>query len=102
MQEGKRIYCDHQNLRELFDVHLLPTVQARCARTSPGRKQHNAEIVGQLELPEAERRALEKWARRYAFWGGLGMYLGGNSVRLGRGVFGWVFRLIDRWMHRGI
>ena len=101
LQEGKRIYCDHQNLRELFDIHLVPTFGALRKNIAWSRR-HNADVVGQLKLPDVERRALLRWARRYAFWGGVGMYLGGNSERLGKGVFGWLFRQVDRWMHRGI
>lgn len=101
VQEGKRIYCDHDNLRALFDVHLLPTFRALRENIAWSRR-HNAEIVDQLELPDAERRALQRWARSYALWGGLGMYLGGNSRRLAKGLSGWWFGLVDRWMRRGI
>ena len=100
-QEGKRIYCDHQNLRELFDVHLLPTFKAFRDNVAWARK-HYTETVEGLELAETEKRDLVRWARGYAFWGAVGMYYGGNSARLSRGAWGWVFRLLDRWMHKGI
>lgn len=100
-EEGKRIYCDHQNLRELFGVHLLPTYRAFRDNVAWSRR-HYGEIVAQLDLPEDQRSALARWARSYAFWGAVGMYCGGNSERLMRGRCGWLFRNLDRWMHRGI
>ncbi len=100
-EEGKRIYCDHQNLRELFDVHLLADFKAFRANVDWSR-QHYRETVDKLELPAHEKEQLQRWARGYAWWGAVGMYLGGNSKRLMSGPFGWVFRIIDRHMHRGI
>jgi len=99
--EGKRIYCDHQNLFDLFGVHLLPTwgdfrQNVRWAR------QHYGEIVTSLELPPHERDRLLGWTRGYARWSALGMYLGGNSARFRRGVTRPAAALIDWWMHRGI
>lgn len=100
-EEGKRIYCDHQNLRALFGVHLLPTFQAFRDNVAWGRK-HYTEVVQGLEISDDEKRALTKWAQGYAFWGAVGMFYGGNSERLCRGGWGWLFRLLDRWMHKGI
>jgi len=100
-EEGKRIYCDHQNLRDLFDVHLVPSVSALRQNVVWSRRQF-AETVDALGLPAAQQAELHRWARKYALWAGLGMYLGGNSARLQRGILGWVFRMIDRSMHRGI
>jgi rhamnosyltransferase len=99
--EGKRIYCDHQNLRELFDILLLPTWRDCRNAIAHARKDH-ARIVDELGLPAAERAALHRWARGYARWATLGMYLGANSRRLQRGALGFAFRWIDRWMHAGI
>jgi len=100
-EEGKRTYCDHQNLKDLFDIHLLPTFRAFRAAVAHGRKQY-AEIVESLDLEPAPKRALSRWARSYAAWAALGMYLGANSERNARGVLGPLFRWIDRRMHRGI
>ena len=101
VQEGRRIYCDHQNLRELFDLHLVPTFRALRESTAWGRK-HFAEIVDALDLPPSEKRGLHAWARSYARWAALGMYLGANSERNMSGWLGFLFRSVDRWMHAGI
>lgn len=100
-EEGKRIYCDHQNLRDLFDVHLVPTFRELRHNVARSRREF-AETVDSLGLPAAEQVELHRWARSYALWAGVGMYFGGNSQRLRRGLFGWAFATINRWMHRGI
>ena len=103
IEEGKRIYCDHQNLRELFDVHLMPTWESFEGAVAWGETDY-AKIVDELELPEPEKHALHTWARDYAKWAALGMYLGGNSVELGAtdGESGKFFRWIDGQLHDGI
>jgi rhamnosyltransferase len=99
--EGKRIYCDHQNLRELFDLHLLPTWKSYREAVRWGEKTY-AGVVDSLGLEPTQRAEMHAWARGYARWAALGMYLGANSARNMRGPFGPLFRWIDRWMHAGI
>lgn len=99
--EGKRIYCDHQNLKELFGVHLVPTYKALRENIAWGRKHFGDQVVAMGLTPDEERDLLA-WALGYARWAGLGMYLGGNSARFSSGVLGWAFHIVDRWMHRGI
>ena len=99
--EGKRIYCDHQNLKDLFGVHLLPTRQQLRENINWARKDYGERVLA-LELPEAEKRDLRAWALAYAKWSAWGMYLGGNSDRFMHGKLGWFYRCLDRWMHRGI
>ena len=99
--EGKRIYCDHQNLRRLFDLHLLPTLAAYRAAVQSGRAEFER-TIDSLEVEPREKARLRKWARSYALWAALGQYLGGNSDDNMRGRFGGIFRRIDRWMHAGI
>ena len=60
------------------------------------------EIVEKLDLPADEKQKLGKWAHDYSWWGGVGMYYGGNSKRLLESGWGWLFRRLDRWMHKGI
>jgi hypothetical protein len=100
-EEGKRIYCDHVNLRELFDVHVLPTFKHYREAVRTSRKQF-AEVVEGLELPAEEKAALHEWAKQYAKWSALGIYLGGNRDRLCKGVCGWCFSLLDMHLRKGI
>ena len=99
--EGRRIYCDHKNLAELFDLHTLPDRQALRAAIAWGR-EHFGKLVAGLGLPAAQTRRLHEWAMDYAWWSAVGQYLGGNAARLQRGPLGWVFRWADRWLARGI
>ena len=100
-QEGKRIYCDHRNLNDLFGLNLLPDRAAFRAAVRSARVE-NARVVDALDVPAAEKSRLHRWARGYAFWSALGMYLGANSKRLAGGVTGLGFWAVDRWMRRGI
>ncbi len=100
-EEGKRIYCDHTNLKQLFGVHMLPTFKHYREAVRTGRKQF-AEIVDGLDLVAAEKAALHGWAKQYAQWSALGIYLGGNRDRLCKGILGWFFRLLDKHLRKGI
>ncbi|MCA8941972.1 MAG: glycosyltransferase [Planctomycetes bacterium] len=101
IEEGKRIYCDHQNLRDLFDVHLMPTWESFEGAVEWGQREY-AKIVDELDLEPDERAALHRWARDYAKWASLGMYLGANSHQLADGEHGAFFRFLDRELHAGI
>ncbi len=100
-EEGKRIYCDHQNLRRLFDLRLIPNYSAWRQSLRNERERHAA-TVASLDIAETEKRSLQAWARGYAFWSTLGMYLGANSEAKTLGRLGPFFRMLDRQMHRGI
>ena len=101
-EEGKRIYCDHKNLKELFGVHVFPTCRGLRRAIKEARAQFIA-TVDELELPATERSALRAWARSYATWSACCMYLGGNADRLQRGMLsGWLFQAIDRHLTSGI
>jgi glycosyltransferase involved in cell wall biosynthesis len=99
-QEGKRVYCDHQNLFELFELRVIPDF-AHCRRAVRDGTAHFLRQVGEEPglLPQA-RAELERWARGYARWTAWGQYLGANSERLQRRWYGALFALVDRWMHR--
>ncbi len=99
--EGKRIYCDHQNLRALFDLHLLPTWGSYRDAVEWGRRTY-AEIVDTLEVDDDERARLHEWARAYAHWGALGMYLGAASHETMHGPHADRFAALDRRLHAGI
>lgn len=99
--EGKRIYCDHQNLRELFGIHLLPSFKSWRQSLESERNRH-AETVANLDIPSKDKATLRSYARSYAFWSSLGMYLGANSKIKMAGPLGPIHRCIDRFMRHGI
>jgi rhamnosyltransferase len=101
-EEGRRIYCDHQNLRDLFDVHIFKTHSEYRASVRWGQKEY-ARIVDELGIQDSGAlRELHEWARAYAQTGPLGMFLGANSSTNMEGPAGTLFREIDSRMHRGI
>lgn len=99
--EGKRIYCDHHNLRDLFGVHLLPDRQSLRGAIEWGRKEYGR-IVDELDLPAAERADLHRWARGYALWSAVGMHLGANSEANLTGPHAARYQRIERWMRKHI
>lgn len=100
-EEGRRIYCDHQNLRELFGVHLLPTWESYRDGVAWGEREYGR-IVDELSLPADESKALHAWARAYAHDSALGMFLGAGWPENSRGPHAAFFAELDRRMHRGI
>ena len=99
-QEGKRVYCDHQNLHALFELRVIPDL-AHCKRAVRDGTAHFLKQVREEPGLTAEARAeLERWARGYARWTAWGQYLGANSARLQGRWYGQLFKLVDRWMHR--
>ncbi|MEE2886469.1 MAG: glycosyltransferase [Planctomycetota bacterium] len=99
--EGKRIFCDHANLRELFDIHVLPTWQHYQDAVRHSREEFRG-VVDELDLPSNEKLELQQWAEQYAKWSALGIYLGGNSERLSRGFTGVFFGILERHLRKGI
>jgi len=100
-EEGQRIYCDHDNLRELFDLRLLPTWEA-CHDAIEWGRQHYAGIVDELDVPEDQRAALHAWARDYALWGALGMFLGAQAREHLSGPDAAFWTALDERLRRGI
>ena len=100
-EEGRRIYCDHQNLRDLFGLRLLPSWDSYRDAVAWGQREY-ARIVDELALPAAEATALHAWARRYAHDAALGMFLGAAWPEHAAGPHRALFEAIDRRMHRGI
>jgi rhamnosyltransferase len=99
--EGQRIYCDHQNLRDLFGLQLLPDYAAYLGAVRWGETEY-ARIVDELGLPPGEAADLQAWARGYAGWAALGMFLGAASRANMSGPGGTLFRALDAVMHAGI
>jgi hypothetical protein len=99
-QEGKRVYCDHQNLFALFGLCVIPDL-AHCRRAvTDGGAHFLRQVAEESDLTAAARTELERWAVGYAKWTAWGQYLGANSERLQRRWYGWLLRLVDAWMHR--
>jgi hypothetical protein len=99
--EGKRIFCDHANLRALFDVHLTPDYTTFRNQVSWARRTYG-EVVDGLGLDEVEAVGLRRWARGYAGWATLGMFLGGNLDRLRGSRRGAGFALLERLLRARI
>ena len=99
--EGKRIFCDHENLRDLFDVHLMPTYEHYRNGVKGGQREFRR-IVDELDLPDDEAAHWRAWSNQYAKWSALGMYLGGNAQRLRRGLHGLWFGFVERHLRKGI
>ncbi len=99
-QEGKRVYCDHQNLFALFGLRVIPDL-AHCKRAvRDGGAHFVKQVQAEPGLDAVQRRELEEWARGYAAWTAWGQYLGANCERLKRRWYGPLLRLVDWWMHR--
>ncbi len=99
-QEGKRVYCDHQNLFALFGLRVIPDL-AHCTRAvRDGGAHFLAQVRAEPGLTAEQRVELEQWAIGYAKWTAWGQYLGANHDRLRRRWFGALMALVDRWMHR--
>jgi rhamnosyltransferase len=99
--EGQRIYCDHENLEELFGLRTIPDAAARDAAVAWGR-DHFGKLVAGLDLSPDRRAELHAWAMEYAWWSAWGQYLGGNARRLRAGIHGPWFESLDRWLRAGI
>jgi len=101
-QEGRRIYCDHANLRELFGVRTIPTIAA-CRRAIRGGRRHFAALVAaEPDLSPEDRERLHRWAMDYVSWASWGQYLGGNSRELRRSEMAPLLRAMDRAFRKGI
>lgn len=99
-QEGKRVYCDHQNLFALFGLVVIPDL-AHCKRAvRDGGAHFRRQIAEEPGLSPERRAELERWATSYAKWTAWGQYLGANHERLRKHWYGFLMRLVDRWMHR--
>ncbi|MBL9077495.1 MAG: glycosyltransferase family 2 protein [Planctomycetes bacterium] len=99
-QEGKRVYCDHQNLFALFGLCVIPTLDHCRRAVRDGGAHFLRQVAEEPGLSPLQRAELERWAVGYAKWTAWGQYLGANHERLKRRWYGVLFRLVDRWMHR--
>ena len=101
-EEGRRIYCDHQNLRDLFGVHLMKTHADYRAAVRWGQEEY-ARIVDDLGIEDSDAlREMHEWARAYAQAAPLGMFLGASSITRPADSANALFLEVDARMHRGI
>ncbi len=98
--EFKRLYCDHQNLRDLFSLVLLPTFLDALRGAEVQRREYHR-LLAELPLTSQARARWERWARWYAPAEALGTWLGARSQEWKEKGRPW-FRLLDRWIRRGI
>jgi hypothetical protein len=94
LAEFKRIYMDHANLHELFELTTVPTFRDAW-RNSRAQVGVYRELVASLGATGSERRRLLRVARATAFAETFAQWLGARSVRKGppRAAFRW----IERW-----
>jgi len=100
MAEFRRLYCDHQNLRELFGLALIPTL-AQALRARKNQARAYRELLAALPLGPREAAHWRRWARRYAWAEALGIWLGARSAGWRARRAPW-FGPLDRWVRKGI
>jgi rhamnosyltransferase len=98
--EFKRLYCDHQNLNDLFGITLIPAAGGLRRSIQEQRDAHRKVLLS-LPLRDDERHRWWQWARRYALGEVLGIFLGARSNRW-RQERRWWFPYLDRFLKRGI
>jgi len=99
--EGKRTFCDHRNLRELFGLVGIPDRACLKGAIEHGTKEHCA-YVRSLGLPPDEETAALKWTIQYVKWQCWGQYVGamaGAGLPSAAGAF---LRLLGKRLERGI
>ncbi|MBL8898907.1 MAG: glycosyltransferase family 2 protein [Planctomycetes bacterium] len=98
--EFRRIYADHANLKELFDVHTIPTRDGLW-RAFRHQRALYLRILSELGLPFGARLRAKAQAIPYAFFENLAQYLGARSARkLAEGSR--FYRWVDRKLRRGV
>ena len=97
LAEFKRIYQDHANLHELFEILTVPT-GALAWRNSWAQRGVYLERLDALDppLPEGELERRRAYATRLAFAETFGQWLGARSVR--KGPPEGLFALIERFV----
>jgi rhamnosyltransferase len=98
LAEARRLYCDHQNLNDLFGIALIPTCRGAWRAAREQREKHLRLLA---ELSCEERRRWTRWAKRYALGEAFGIHLGARSAEWRRRG-AWWFRPLDRLIRRGI
>jgi len=98
-QEGKRVYCDHQNLFALFGLRVIPSLEHCKRAVKDGGAHFLAQVRSEPGLSPQQLAELEQWALGYAKWTAWGQFLGANHDRLRKKWYGVLMHLVDRYMH---
>jgi len=98
--EFKRLYCDHQNLNDLFGITLIPEACGLRRSIDEQRRAHRRVLLS-LPLRDDERHRWWQWAKAYALGEVLGIFLGARSNRW-RQEHRWWFPRLDRFLKHGI
>ncbi len=99
--EGKRTFCDHRNLRNLFGLVGIPTLEAVQGAIRHATPEH-LDYVRSLGLPPAAEAAALRWTADYVKWQCWGQYLGARAGSGLRGREGAWLRLLGKRLERGI
>lgn len=78
MREFKRLYCDHRNLIELFDLRTVPTWGTAFRGWRHQRGYYRDLLAGQ-DLPRLERAWWRAYSIPYALLEGVAQFLGARS-----------------------
>ncbi|MFK7741465.1 MAG: glycosyltransferase family 2 protein [Planctomycetota bacterium] len=97
--EGKRTFCDHRNLSQLFGLVGIPTRQALKKGIVQCTEEHVTYVRG-LKLSDEEEGQAIKWTIDYCRWQCWGQYLGARAGlargRLRSGFYRWLGRRLER------
>jgi rhamnosyltransferase len=99
--EGKRTFCDHRNLHQLFGLVGIPTKEARDGAIKASTEEHVG-YVKSLELAPEKEAAAIAWTVAYCKWQCWGQYLGAKAGAQPRGLKGVFYRWLGRKLERGI
>lgn len=99
--EGRRTFCDHRNLRDLFGLVGIPSISALRGALRTATPEHLS-YVRSLGLPPAEEAEALRWTADYVRWQCWGQYLGAKAGANVGGVFGWALKQLGRRLERGI
>ena len=99
--EGKRTFCDHRNLRSLFGLVGIPTIEAVEGAIKYATPEH-CDYVRSLGLPPDEEAAAVQWTEEYVKWQCWGQYLGARAGSKLPGPEGMFLRLLGKRLERGI
>ncbi|MFG0318196.1 MAG: glycosyltransferase family 2 protein [Planctomycetota bacterium JB042] len=96
LAEFERIYQDHANLHDLFEILTVPTGRSAWTNARAQRRVYHR-MLDELSLPEGEDERLRAFATRLAFAETFAQWLGARSVRKGvggGGPFAWIDRFV--------
>ena len=97
--EFKRLYCDHQNLRELIDLRLVLR-PGDIIRQSFHGFGHYTKVLQKSDLSLLAKLRWALWMLPFPFAENLGQYMGAHSKKW-LGKHRWYER-VDRWMKKGV